>query len=408
MMRLIGTHTRLGDEYAVCVGAFDGLHVGHRALLAVARQQAPKVAIVSFEPHPLAVLAPDRAPPRLQTPRQKARVASYLGVDALVLLPFDTQLAATTPADFASVHLARALAPRTVVVGPDFRYGARRAGTVTTLRDDLAREGVRTHVAELLATASGDKLGSTGIRKALADGDVNSANDALARVHAVEGRVVQGAGRGRTLGFRTANVRSEGAMLPRDGVYACWLQVTDPASSMFGTRWPATASLGSNPTFADGHTTTTGLEVHVHDVDLGECLYGVRVEVGFVARLRDTTSFDGVQALLAQIERDVATSASLLAALDVDLDRSHATDSTSAKFSADAAGRRWAMVPPRGRDEEAAFDTFAAAVPGVAQARDAQAADRRPSSPPSSPMDEANGETTGETSPGTTRGVGTR
>jgi len=345
MMRLLGTHTRLGAEFAVCIGAFDGLHAGHRALLAAARAQAPKVAVVSFEPHPLAVIAPERAPPRLQTPRQKARVARALGVDALVLLPFDATLAATSPVAFARDTLARDLAPRTVVVGPDFRYGARRAGTASSLREDLHAVGVQTHVATLLESKQGEKLGSTGIRRALLEGDLTSASDALCRLHAVEGLVVRGAGRGRTIGFRTANIRSDGAMAPRDGVYACRVQVTDPSSSHFGAVWAGTASLGSNPTFADGRDTTTGLEVHVHDVDLGESLYGVRVEVGFVTRLRDTTSFSSVAALVTQIERDVADSRARLAA-------------TSPSGGLQPDPTSWPFVPPGSREEEAAFDPF--------------------------------------------------
>lgn len=288
-----------------CIGAFDGLHRGHRALFDRAAREGVGVALVTFWPHPAAVLAPDRAPPLLQSPTQRVRVARAAGLAAMAMLTFDREVAAMTPVRFTDHFLVEGLRPAGVVVGEDFRYGARRAGDVATLRADLQPHGIEVHVVEEVSDDDGRKLGSTAVREHLDAGEVAAAAEILGRWHAVEGTVLHGAARGRELGFRTANVRSDGAMVPARGVYAVLVSVTDPAHPDFGAVWPATANVGQNPTFADGAATTTGLEVHVMDRDLGDSLYDRRIEVGFVARLRDEKRFDGVEQLRAAIETDV-------------------------------------------------------------------------------------------------------
>lgn len=296
----------LPDGLVACVGAFDGLHRGHRALFDRARGHGEGVALVTFWPHPAAVLAPGRAPSLLQSPSQRLRAARSLCIEAVAMLTFDRDVAAMTPRAFTDHFIVEGLQPRAVVVGEDFRYGADRAGDTGVLRRDLEPHGIDVHVVSEVTDAEGDKFGSTAIRDALASGEVEKAARALGRWHAVEGEVVEGAKRGRKLGFPTANVRSDGAMLPAPGVYAVWVSVTDPSSEHFGALWPGSANVGQNPTFADGKDTTTGLEVHVIDRDLGQSLYGHRLEIGFVVRLRDERRFDGPEALIAAIEADVA------------------------------------------------------------------------------------------------------
>lgn len=222
------------------------------------------------------------------------------------MLNFDREVAAMPPRAFTEHFIADGLRPAAVVVGEDFRYGRMRAGDTATLTHDLAAHGIDVHVVPQVADAGGRKLGSTAIRHALSQGDVARAAKILGRYHAVEGEVVRGAARGRTLGFRTANVCSDGAMLPMPGVYAVQVSVTDPASPHFGALWSGTANVGSNPTFADGAQITTGLEVHILDQELGDTLYGTRIEVGFVARLRDERKFSGPASLVEAIEADIA------------------------------------------------------------------------------------------------------
>jgi riboflavin kinase/FMN adenylyltransferase len=293
---------------AACLGAFDGTHLGHQALFARARAVAPQLAIVTFDPHPLQVLAPERAPRRLQTEVQRERVARWLGVDALVLLPFDREMAALEPDAFVQRYLVAGLRPAAVVVGEDFRFGAGRRGDADARRRALAPAGIGVEVIAAVpppGEPTGGKLSSSAIRRALEHGDVATAGALLGRWHSVAGRVIVGERRGRTLGFPTANVDAPGGFLPATGIYATVLSVWDRGSPDFGARWPSVASLGTNPTFGEG-LPAPRLEVFVLDRELGERLYGVEVEVAFVERLRDEARFDSVDALVRRIRDDVA------------------------------------------------------------------------------------------------------
>lgn len=290
---------------AACMGAFDGFHLGHRALFEAAFAQCPSVAAVTFEPHPLSVLAPSRAPQLLQTPTQRLRVAASLGVERLVLLPFDRELASLGPDAFTQRFLIHGLRPTIVVVGADFRFGARRAGTAGDLRDVLAPFGIATEiVAPVPFPGTPDrKLSSTDVREAVANGRVDLAGAYLGRWHSVAGRVIPGAQRGRDIGYRTANVATPGAFLPPPGIYATILTVWDRRSARYGSSWPSVTSLGRNPTFVEDGPLS--LEVHVLDHDLGEDLYDLDVEVAFVAHLRDELKFSDVAGLVQQIEVDI-------------------------------------------------------------------------------------------------------
>jgi riboflavin kinase/FMN adenylyltransferase len=290
---------------AAVIGAFDGMHLGHQALLVRARELAERVALVTFEPRPADVLAPERAPPRLQSPTQRERVCRDLGVDLLVVLRFDRSVAQLDPTTFVEHFLIAGLSPAQVVVGYDFHFGAGRAGGPDTLVELLTPVGIPVEVVAQIRADHDQKVGSTIIRELIAAGRVERAAELLGRWFAVEGEVRHGAARGRELGFPTANVASRN-MRPGKGVYACWLTLLASGAHDEVEHWPAVANVGSNPTFADGHTTTTGLEVHALDVELGEQLYGREVEVAFVTRLRDERKFASVEDLELAIADDVA------------------------------------------------------------------------------------------------------
>ncbi|HRI10610.1 MAG TPA: riboflavin biosynthesis protein RibF [Nannocystaceae bacterium] len=309
-MKVLRSPAALPPATAACIGAFDGLHRGHQALLRRAAELARRVALVTFDPHPAQVLLGPRAPALLQTPSQRERVCMSLGVDDLVLLPFTTTTAAMPPSEFVDAFLLEGLRPAAVVVGDDFRFGAGRAGDTAALARLVAPAGIPVDIVPVVRDdASGGKLGSSGIRAAVAAGEVESIWTALGRHYAVEGTVVHGAGRGRRLGIPTANVACPGALLPRPGVYAAALVVVDPGSPLHGRVWPATANLGTNPTFVADPGAPLSLEAHVLGVDLGDRLYDVQVEVAFLARLRDEMRFPGAAALRAQIDRDLAAAA---------------------------------------------------------------------------------------------------
>lgn len=313
--------TALPPRTAVCLGAFDGLHVGHQALLDRARQRGDHLGLVTFDPHPQRVLAPDRAPRLLHTPLQRRRVCASLGIDHLVLLPFDRQMAQMSAEQFARELIIDGLAPCAVVVGEDFRFGRGREGDGARLAELLAPAGIEVErvpavpVPEQVRSAAGEpglKLGATTIRRAVEAGEVDRAGVMLGRWHSIGGPVVEGAKRGRAIGFPTANIATEG-LLPAPGVYAGMLAVWTPEGPHAGRVWPAVANLGRNPTFVEGgDQAPLHLEAHVLDQDLGESLYGLDVELSFVARLRGEQRFDGPEALVAQIRRDVDAARPLL------------------------------------------------------------------------------------------------
>ncbi len=297
--------TALSADTAVCLGAFDGLHRGHQALIDRARAHASRVGLVTFDPHPAAVLAPGRMPPLLHAAVQRERVASALRVDDLVLLPFDVAMSKMDPEAFVRTYLLEGLAPAAVVVGTDFRFGAARAGTADTLQALLSPAGIRVDVVELLGgdRPEDDKVSSSDIRHALQHGDVATAGALLGRWHAVAGTVVHGAKRGRELGFPTANLEPAGGTIPPTGIYATVLTVWTPGAPDYGAVWPSVTSIGHNPTFTEAGAPLT-VETHVLDQDLQERLYGLDVEVAFVQRIRDELKFDGADALVAQMHRD--------------------------------------------------------------------------------------------------------
>ena len=287
-----------------CIGAFDGLHLGHRALLrhAAGRARAlglPLVAL-SFEPLPREFFAPDAPPPRLALPRAKFEGLCDLGADVVGLLRFNAGFAAMAPDEFSETVLARRLSAREVWVGPGFRYGQRRAGDLDTLRQAGARLGF--DAGEIVPVLlDGERVSSTRIRAALAAGDFAAAARLLDRPYSIGGRVVRGRQLGRTLGFPTANLRFGGKVPALQGIYATRVHGVGDQPR------PSVSSFGTRPT-VDGVEPL--LEAHLFDFD-GD-LYGRRIEVEFVARLRDEEKYPDLPTLVAQMDRDAAQARRIL------------------------------------------------------------------------------------------------
>lgn len=293
---------------ALTVGNFDGVHRGHQALLRVTVEEARALdgvaVVLTFDPHPARILSPERAPVALMTLEQKAATLAALGADRLAVLPFTAELARLPAEDFAERVLARALGARVVVVGSNFRFGHGRGGGIGLLGEQGARLGFRVRGAEPVFH-EGAPISSTRIRQALARGAVEAARELIGRSYTLEGTVVHGAGRGRTLGLATANMAPENELVPGGGVYAafCWLDGGAPV------RWPAVVNVGHRPTFGGGATT---VEAHLLGFD-GD-LYGRRIRLSFEARLREERPFAGADALVAQIHRDIEAARAALAA----------------------------------------------------------------------------------------------
>lgn len=286
------------------VGVFDGVHRGHQEIIgsAVRRGRAAGLPtlVMTFDPHPSEVVRPGSHPAVLTAPRYKADLVAGLGVDVLLALPFTLEFSRLGPDEFVHAVLVEQLHAAAVVVGENFRYGHRAAGDLTTLAESGRRFGFGTEGVPLLR--EGDTtISSTYVRSCVAAGDVAAAARALGREHRVDGVVVRGDRRGRTIGYPTANLQPTAyAAVPADGVYAGRLVRGDD-------RRPAAISIGTNPTF-EGQERR--LEAYVLDADLD--LYGDAVGLEFVARLRDTLQFDGAKPLVAQMERDVARTRELV------------------------------------------------------------------------------------------------
>ena len=292
---------------AVVIGNFDGVHLGHRHVLARAREIADErgltLVAVTFDPHPMAVLRPEHAPTSLTSLESRAELLAGAGADAVLALPFDRDVANWSPEEFVRRVLADCLHAAAVVVGANFRFGHRAAGDVATLRETGRTYGFE---AEGIALDGGPQVwSSTYVRTCLAAGDVAGAAEALGRPYAVRGEVVRGDQRGRELGFPTANVPTDGmTAAPADGVYAGWLRRLDT-----GELFPAAISVGTNPTFEG--VRVRRVESYVLDrTDLE--LYGVEVEVSFVERLRGMVAFESVEGLVVQMNDDVERARALL------------------------------------------------------------------------------------------------
>lgn len=291
---------------AVAIGKFDGVHAGHRAILAELDQRAHERGLatvaVTFDRNPLALLDPSRCPEPLSGPSQKLDLLGEVGLDACLLLEFTPEFAATEPEHFIREVLVDALNAKLVLVGADFRFGADGSGGVGLLAELGERLGFELVVVSDVMRAAA-RASSTRVRELLGKGDVAAAAEILGHFPAMRGEVVHGAKRGRELGFPTANLSADSeGFVPADGIYAGWLW--DGAA-----RYPAAISVGNNPTF-DG-VPQRQVEAYVIDETLD--LYGHTVDVEFVERIRGMVAFTNIEDLIEQITDDVARARTLLA-----------------------------------------------------------------------------------------------
>lgn len=306
-MRLVELADVRGGRRSVALGSFDGVHLGHRQVIAAAVEQAAArdltAAVVTFYPHPATVLRPELAPFELSTLERRAALVGELGVDEMVVVRFTLEFSQIDADRFASEVLVDRLGAACVAVGHNYRYGHRAQGTVETLRQAGARLGFE--VTELpLLELQGGVVSSSRIRDLIGDGQVELAAALLGRPPWLEGTVVRGDGRGRGLGFATANLEPLGrSVLPGRGVYAGHAHL--PSSSH-----PAAISVGYNPTFTDSRE---AVRVEAHLLDFDRDIYGSSLRLEFARRLRDEERFGSVDDLVAQLHRDVQQTRELVA-----------------------------------------------------------------------------------------------
>jgi riboflavin kinase/FMN adenylyltransferase len=290
---------------AVTIGNFDGVHLGHQAMLARLTARAAAVGglptVLTFEPHPREVFTPDAAPTRLTSLREKLEILSGLGVAHVHVCRFSKEFAALSPEDFVRRILVDGLKARCVLVGDDFRFGARRAGDFDALLVYGEKYGFK---AEAMHTveAAGQRASSTAVREALAAGDMASAAQLLGRPYSISGRVVGGDQIGRKIGFPTANILLKHNRPPLKGVFAVRVQ------GLAQPDWPGVANLGTRPSVHPNGNPT--LEVHLFDLDRN--LYGQHLRVEFLHKLRDEAKFANFEALVAQIGKDATLARELL------------------------------------------------------------------------------------------------
>jgi riboflavin kinase/FMN adenylyltransferase len=283
---------------ALALGNFDGVHLGHQRLIARARAAAARLGgeamVMTFDPHPSRVLAPSRPMRLLCTTARKLELFASAGADACVVEPFDHALAAMTPEAFVGDILVGALGARHVVVGYNFAFGKNRAGTADTLRAIGAERGFAVEVVDPVSVGE-VVVSSSRVRELIEAGEVAGARALLGRDFDVDGVVVRGAGRGRGIGVPTANLDLETETVPALGIYAGRVEVGDE-------RHAAAVSVGTNPTFESSGR----LSLEAHLLDFDRDIYGHRLRVAFVERLRGEVRFAGAEDLVEQIRRDIA------------------------------------------------------------------------------------------------------
>lgn len=289
----------------IALGNFDGFHLGHQAVVGravdKARAEGRPAIVATFDPHPVRLFVPDAAPFRLTTLDQRERLFAAAGADAMLVFQFNRELAARTPEEFVAM-LADDFGAAGVVTGEDFTFGKGRAGNVAVLHDLGERLGLTAEAVAPIVDDTGESISSSRIRDALVAGDCATATRLLSRPFAIEGVVIDGDKRGRTIGFPTANMELGNYLRPAYGIYA--VRVHLPGERVRG----GAASLGIRPMFDPPREL---LETYLFD--FGEDLYGKTIEVALIERLRGEEKFDGLDALVAQMNDDVATARAILA-----------------------------------------------------------------------------------------------
>ena len=279
---------------SAAIGNFDGVHLGHQAVLDIARAKGP-LGVVTFEPHPRQLFAPDAPDFRLMNAEAKRNRLAKLGVEYLYELPFNSELASLPPAAFAQQVLAQGLGLSHAVVGADFHFGKARAGDAAMLKDLGAEHGFGVTIADLVQGETGE-VSSTNIRHALAEGRPRDAAAMLGHWHRIEGEVLHGDARGRDMGFPTANMALTGLHPPKLGIYAVFADVlTGPHKGSY----QGAASIGTRPTFGEN---TANLETYL--LDFKGDLYGEHLSIALVEYLRGEEKFDGLDPLIAQMHKD--------------------------------------------------------------------------------------------------------
>ena len=290
----------MSESTVVVIGVFDGVHKGHQALLNRAKEIADGRTIIAltFDPHPRAVFAPDSVPPMLTTLADRVELLKIHNADQVAVMKFNEQFAAMSPEKFVEDILVKQLQVSTVIVGKNFTYGAKAAGTVETLKADGAAHNFTVDVQELAnqdLNGGEEVISSSRIRNLVLEGKVEQARELLSRPHRLDGVVVHGEKRGREIGYPTANLgKIDGQTIPADGIYAGWLTV--------GINfWPAAISIGTNPTFEGDR----GRQVEAYALDQqGLDLYDKAASVEFGWYLRPTLKFNGLDELLVQMKKD--------------------------------------------------------------------------------------------------------
>jgi riboflavin kinase/FMN adenylyltransferase len=303
-MQIFRGYETVGDALsgaALAIGNFDGLHRGHQSLFAEAKARAERAAVLTFDPHPVQVLAPHLAPPLLMTPEEKLAGLGEHGLSAVVVQPFDAAFAATAPSAFVQDILIAGLKVGYVVVGPDFNFGKGGKGDTALLDRLLGEADVGLSVMPPVKEG-GMVCSSSQVRQFVLEGRVDVAALLLGHPFWLEGTVEAGDGRGKTIGIPTANLTTARQALPKVGVYATWLRIN-------GTPHASVTNIGLRPTFSGAGVR---IETHVLDLPKDTDLYGQSLRLSFVQRLREERRFSGADALVAQIHQDIADARNVL------------------------------------------------------------------------------------------------
>ncbi len=305
-MVLITDLSKIAEKFTktvITLGNFDGLHLGHRELIRMvvnrARETGALSLVVTFRPHPLKILAPEKCPPLISIYEEKIKFLEELGIDVLVKIPFTLEFSGMPPEDFVKKILCDLLGAKEIFVGYNYRFGKGRQGNIRTLRELGEKLGFIVNEVEQVSL-NGEVISSSKIRQLLKGGEVEHASSLLGRTYAVTGIVVKGDARGRDLGFPTANIVPKHAIIPAEGVYAARLFVRDKL-------YDGIANIGRRPTF---HKKDLTIEVHIFDFD--EDLYTEEVSLYFVKRIRQEKRFKNAGELISQIRSDIEKAKKIL------------------------------------------------------------------------------------------------